>query len=394
MNIVYVELFRSKVRNTIIFILSIFLIISVYIYIGNIMSITNSIDNVGESIPVKFIVSNSSFTRSNGIVIDEKSIQRLSELEIENEAYTIQVGGNINPQNQLTPVQVCDTNILAGNSIDAFQGIEEDDIVYADTIEAFSWDSGENVCIVSNAYASQYSISLNDEISLPLYYIDYHDYTPNFSFVELGEHKLKVVGIFEGEYDILTTTKYLESVIQSKELQVYYSSYYGYVSDPINLNDFKSSLNDNFFIQVRSSNDESLRGNAVTIYDDLFISTVTKLNSNLTLFNQFIIPFILLLILIKIFSNYLIFKKSKREILLYSLLGMSKVRLFFNYFIYVIVIDVVCMIFFLLIGQVFLDSLLINIYISIIYLLVEIVSISVSLIFIMKFNLIYELKEE
>jgi len=123
-------------------------------------------------------------------------------------------------------------------------------------------------------------------------------------FIEVGEPSLMVIGTFRGDNAIeesrrmVVPVKWLRLYAEDNGIPFYYDSARATVKDPLNLNEFKSYMEEMNFgaIDVKASDRRS--GDKLIVQDKIFIETASKILNNLKMFRLFQVPFVILIVIL------------------------------------------------------------------------------------------------
>lgn len=332
------RIWRNKGRSLLSICIAALLVSFVGIYMGNIKKNEITLQSLSDTIPVMAQITNRNGSRDIGLEINTNTLDKLLSEYIVDAIYTAQAGGNLDPNNRVEPIKMCDTIIVATNNVAGVPLIVGDGITYLEGWDDTYLGSDEALCTVSESYAARHAISIGDTISFPLYVIKYEKDGMTHKFIEVGEPSLMVIGTFRGDNEIeesrrmVVPVKWLRLYAEDNGIPFYYDSARATVKDPLNLNEFKSYMEEMNFgaIDVKASDRRS--GDKLIVQDKIFIETASKILNNLKMFRLFQVPFVILIVILIILVSFLILRSYQKDMAIASSLGRQKIISGASYF--------------------------------------------------------------
>lgn len=332
------RLWRNKGRSLLSVCIAALLVSFVGIYMGNIKKNEITLQSLSDTIPVTAQITNRNGSRNIGLEINTNTLDKLLSEYITDPIYTAQAGGNLDPINRVEPVKMCDTTIVATNHVSAVPFIAEAGITYLEGWDETYLGRDEALCTVSESYAARHDISIGDTISFPLYVIKYEKDGMAHKFVEVGQPSLTVIGTFQGKSEIADTQQmivpvnWLRLYTEDKGIPFYYDSALATVKDPLNLNEFKSYMEEMNFGAVDLKASDRRSGDKLIVQDKIFIETASKIQDNLKMFQMFQVPFVILIVILIILVSFLILRSYQKDMAIASSLGRQKMISGVSYF--------------------------------------------------------------
>ena len=328
--------YRRKLLTLLRVFLACFLLLCLELYAGTIQRNKMALDQVGKELPVEVTVVSTDGTQDVGIRIEESKIEGLLATGIKAPVYSTQIAGNIDPVNQLDPVKSCDTSLYGINTLDGFSFLENDSVTFASGFDKTFVESQDPVCVLSTNYAITHNLQVGDNLTLPVYSIDYDQTGYSFQFGSLGTVSLEVIGTFEeasgGQSTVngIVPIAWVRTLYENNELPFFYHSFNGVVNNPLELNSFKVAVEELGFREVIPTAADLRTGNALIIHDKVFRETAERLQGNLRLFKLFMPGFCVLLCALVLVITFFVLRSSRKNIALAYAFGKPLVLLGFT----------------------------------------------------------------
>ena len=328
--------YRRKLLTLLRVFLACFLLLCLELYAGTIQRNKMALDQVGKELPVEVTVVSTDGTQDVGIRIEESKIEGLLATGIKAPVYSTQIAGNIDPVNQLDPVKSCDTSLYGINTLDGFSFLENDSVTFASGFDKTFVESQDPVCVLSTKYAITHNLQVGDNLTLPVYSIDYDQTGYSFQFGSLGTVSLEVIGTFEeasgGQSTVngIVPIAWVRTLYENNELPFFYHSFNGVVNNPLELNSFKVAVEELGFREVNPTAADLRTGNALIIHDKVFRETAERLQGNLRLFKLFMPGFCVLLCALVLVITFFVLRSSRKNIALAYAFGKPLVLLGFT----------------------------------------------------------------
>lgn len=328
---IWCRIWRNKERSLLSICIAALLVSFVGIYMGNIKKNEITLQSLSDTIPVAAQITNRNGSRDIGLEINTNTLDKLLSEYITDPIYTAQAGGNLDPINRVEPVKMCDTVIVATNHVSGVPFIAGDGITFLEGWDETYLGKDKALCMVGERYAARHDISIGDTISFPLYVIKYEKDGMSSKFVEVGQPSLTVIGTFRGENEIdeshrmVVPVNWLRLYVEDKDIPFYYDSARCTVKDPLNLNEFKSYMEEMNFGAVDLKASDRRSGDKLIVQDKIFIETASKIQDNLKMFKMFQVPFFILIVLLIILVSFLILRSYQKDMAIASSLGRQKV---------------------------------------------------------------------
>lgn len=331
------ELFRKKMRSVLLVVLFALLVICMSFYIRNIRSTQAALDDLAEKLPVTVRIVSGDGSRQGGLNILESQFLALSSAGVHDVRCTSSAAGAVGEDARaVDPFAGGDTSIAGANCIEA-TGIAPSSFAFADGYGPSLFSGGpEPVCVVYKGFADEHGLSLGDSVTFPMYKVSRK--SNGLSFLPLGDVELKVVGTFDalaasGEpTSMYVPIAWMQEATKNAGVEFTYGTTSATLDDPMRLNAFKASLQEGGFQEIDPEASGQYGGSAVSVDDEQFVRTAEQLLQNLSLFQSFFVPFLLLLAGLAALVIFLVLRSTSRDMAVANSLGVPKRALFAVFF--------------------------------------------------------------
>lgn len=331
------ELFRKKMRSVLLVVLFALLVICMSFYIRNIRSTQAALDDLAEKLPVTVHIVSGDGSRQGGLNILESQFLALSSAGVHDVLCTSSAAGAVGEDARaVDPFDGGDTSIAGANCAEAI-GISQSAFTYADGYDASLFSGGpEPVCVLYKGFADQNGLEIGDSVSFPMYKVSWQNNGPTYS--PLGDVEVKVVGTFDALMGFWEPTsmyvpiEWMRQVTEAAGVEFTYGNTSATLDDPMRLNAFKASLPEMGFQEANPEASGQYGGSTVSVDDEQFIRTAEQLLQNLSLFQSFFVPFLLLLAGLAALVIFLVLRSTSRDMAVANSLGVPKRALFAVFF--------------------------------------------------------------
>lgn len=131
-----------------------------------------------------------------GFEIDENHFANLMKADIKDAVYTASACANFQEQYRAEDVQGADTSVTAVSGLSALVGVTEENITFENGYDLSFLESVEPLCVVSQSYAAQYGLNVDDMLSMPFYVTRYNDDGFSLRYEHLGMQDVKIIGVY------------------------------------------------------------------------------------------------------------------------------------------------------------------------------------------------------
>ena len=270
--------------------------------------------------------------RTVGFEIDENHFANLMKADIKDAVYTASACANFQEQYRAEDVQGADTSVTAVSGLSALVGVTEENITFENGYDLSFLESVEPLCVVSQSYAAQYGLNVDDMLSMPFYVTRYNDDGFSLRYEHLGMQDVKIIGVYADSASgssvpcsMIVSVPWLQTVVKENNLRFYYSSFRCALRDPMKLNDFKDAMRSAGFAKPDPNALDERHGDTLVVDDQLFIETAEKLEQNLKVLRWFLAPFFALVIVLVTLVTFLLLRSTRRDMAISLSLGRPKI---------------------------------------------------------------------
>lgn len=320
------QLFRNKGRTIILLLASAMLAGCIAFYLGNISANEEALDQLAATTPVMAEVSNSSGDRTSGLNITAFRCDNFCAnpylTDFRMSVYG--VGAFSELARAQDPFVGGDVNVNGINRLDCIWA-PDGEFIFMDGYDEGFLEGEEPLCLVNREFAQRNNISVGDDVSLPIYTIQYD--MNGMVYTPLGEQTLKVIGTsysFINPKEFLVPEKWMRNIVEGQGGEFYYNSLDAQLKDPRQLNRFKDSIYDMSFLEANPEAQDVFGGTTICVDDEQYITSAENLGQTIMLFKRFQIPFFVLVIAMIVLAIFLIMRNSRHEIAIASSLGRPK----------------------------------------------------------------------
>lgn len=320
--------FRNRGRTALSVCIAALLVCCMSFYLGSIQTAESAEENLAQVIPVTAQVVSRSGARTVGFEIDENHFANLMKADIKDAVYTASACANFQEQYRAEDVQGADTSVTAVSGLSALVGVTEENITFENGYDLSFLESAEPLCVVSQSYAAQYGLNVDDMLSMPFYVTRYNDDGFSLRYEHLGMQDVKIIGVYADSASgssvpcsMIVSVPWLQTVVKENNLRFYYSSFRCALRDPMKLNDFKDAMRGAGFAKPDPNALDERHGDTLVVDDQIFIETAEKLEQNLKVLRWFLAPFFALVTLV----TFLLLRSTRRDIAISLSLGRPKI---------------------------------------------------------------------
>lgn len=301
------------------------------VYWENIVNTEQSLQKLSDSIPVTGTLTDISGKKQTALEIPTSTVDRiLKSGYVKNAVYIGQAAGNLEVYNQIENPKVFDTTIIGSNSYAAFSSLTKDKVQFSEKGDVDFLSSDKSLCVISEQYAKEHNVNMEDILEFPLYSIEYKQESNSIQYHKVGTAKLTVIGYVSEQYfgsssaNVLVPIQWLRSFIENADIPFSYISMTFQVKEPMELNAFKKEMEK---IGLREKNSEAIEeicGDTLILDDTIFIENADRLQTILWILEKFQGPFYLLIGILMITVDFLIMRSRRLEIAIATSLGQKK----------------------------------------------------------------------
>lgn len=341
-----VNIKRYRYKSILNLLICIVLVVLLNLFIGNLESNRRQLKDTSETIRINAGISNLNGSQQNGLVIREHIVDAILESDyIANPAITVVLSAGLGgfPKENLQDHMTIDA---AGvTRLEALNGITEFTLIpKTGTLLPQARPMGIP-CIVEKGLLAEKNWSIGQTITLSMYY-DYLDINNQYTLQQLKTEKLYIAGSIlssEGEYlpQVIVPFWWVREIFHEKNIPFVANEASFELKNPLLTNAFKKEMQEKLqLLEINPAAEFSYAGNALTVNDETFILSASRIQNNINMLTGFL-PFILLIIiLIGYITSYLLIQNRRGQYATMRSLGMSGRMCFVTFFMESIVVEV------------------------------------------------------
>ena len=207
------------------------------------------------------------------------------------------------------------------------------------TAKARRFLSGDSAqCVIGEDYAERTGLHPGDTLSLEIYTV--RQSMNGTIYQMIGNAALEIIGTHSapGGADVILPVNFLRTEAETAGVSFLYDSCSALVVDSTHLKDFKAEMQ-KYFMDINPSAEDPNAGDALSVEDELFVKTASRLRQNIALFQSMLVPFFALIIGLVVLTTFLTMRSTRRDMAIACSLGVSKWRCAAPNFISTVLLD-------------------------------------------------------
>lgn len=319
------QLFCNRGRSVLILCIAALLTLCMAFYVGNIGASEAALQSLSDSVPVTVRITSRNGAKTAGLNIEAKPFDHLTEAGVHDVRCTAVAAGAYSPEVRAQEMFLGgDTTVRAGNSLAALE-LSADDLHFADGQSAAFLIGDSAQCVISEDYAERTGLHPGDTLSLEIYTV--RQSMNGTIYQKIGDAALEIIGTHSaaGGADVILPVRYLRAEAETAGVSFLYDSCSALVDDSTHLKDFKAEMQ-KYFMDINPSAEDPNAGDALSVEDELFVKTASRLRQNIALFQSMLVPFFALIIGLVVLTTFLTMRSTRRDMAIARSLGVSKWR--------------------------------------------------------------------
>lgn len=329
---------RSRGRSVLVLCIAALLAACMAFYVGNIGVNKAALQSLSDSVPVTVRITSRNGAKTAGLNIEAKPFDHLTEAGVHDVRCTAVAAGAFSPEVRAQEMFLGgDTIVRAGNSLEALE-LSADNLHFADGQSAAFLSGDSAQCVIGEDYAERTGLHPGDTLSLEIYTVrqsmngTIYQMTGNVALEIIGTHSAP------GGADVILPVNFLRTEAETAGVSFLYDSCSALVDDSTHLKDFKAEMQ-KYFMDINPSAEDPNAGDALSVEDELFVKTASRLRQNIALFQSMIVPFFALIIGLVVLTTFLTMRSTRRDMAIARSLGVSKWRCAAPNFISTVLLD-------------------------------------------------------
>lgn len=338
---------RHKIKSILAVVTCMLIVVFLFLYISGIVVNQRELDALPDAIPINARISNLNGSLSMHMKIKDSVIKGLEGSKyVADYDYTEEVAATLtkipedmaeDPDQSSLDFPLC----LGVNREEAYPDLMPNAISYTEGYDRDVLEEDEPVCLIGENQMKAHNLTVGDSIWMTLFYISYPNDNAYKVYKWMGIYEVKIAGSFKNDFtedadrteQVLFPVKWLEKLHTQIGAPFFADSARFRVADPLQLNNFKAEMKKLGLLSVISEANYSQRGFALTVYDETFIKTATRLNENISLMKM-LMPLVVGIIgLLGFVVSNLLLQSRRPEFAIMRSLGVSQKSCFFILFV-------------------------------------------------------------
>lgn len=316
---------RSRGRSVLVLCIAALLAACMAFYVGNIGVNKAALQSLSDSVPVTVRITSRNGAKTAGLNIEAKPFDHLTEAGVHDVRCTAVAAGAFSPEVRAQEMFLGgDTIVRAGNSLEALE-LSADNLHFADGQSAAFLSGDSAQCVIGEDYAERTGLHPGDTLSLEIYTV--RQSMNGTIYQMIGDAALKIIGTHSapGGVDVILPVNFLRTEAETAGVSFLYDSCSALVDDSTHLKGFKAEMQ-KYFMDINPSAEDPNAGDALSVEDELFVKTASRLRQNIALFQSMLVPFFALIIGLVALTTFLTMRSTRRDMAIARSLGVSKWR--------------------------------------------------------------------
>lgn len=329
---------RSRGRSVLILCIAALLTLCMAFYVGNIGASEAALQSLSDSVPVTVRITSRNGAKTAGLNIEAKPFDHLTEAGVHDVRCTAVAAGAFSPEVRAQEMFLGgDTTVRAGNSLEALE-LSAEDLHFVDGQSAAFLIGDSAQCVIGEDYAERTGLHPGDTLSLEIYTV--RQSMNGTIYQMIGDAALEIIGTHSapGGADVILPVNFLRTEAETAGVSFLYDSCSALVDDSTHLKDFKAEMQ-KYFMDINPSAEDPNAGDALSVEDELFVKTASRLRQNIALFQSMLVPFFALIIGLVVLTTFLTMRSTRRDMAIARSLGVSKWRCAAPNFISTVLLD-------------------------------------------------------
>lgn len=329
---------RSRGRSVLVLCIAALLAACMAFYVGNIGVNKAALQSLSDSVPVTVRITSRNGAKTAGLNIEAKPFDHLTEAGVHDVRCTVVAAGAFSPEVRAQEMFLGgDTIVRAGNSLEALE-LSADNLHFADGQSAAFLSGDSAQCVIGEDYAERTGLHPGDTLSLEIYTV--RQSMNGTIYQMIGDAALEIIGTHSapGGADVILPVNFLRTEAETAGVSFLYDSCSALVDDSTDLKGFKAEMQ-KYFMDINPSAEDPNAGDALSVEDELFVKTASRLRQNIALFQSMLVPFFALIIGLVVLTTFLTMRSTRRDMAIARSLGVSKWRCAAPNFISTVLLD-------------------------------------------------------
>ena len=327
----FLNIRRHRSKSILVVITCILTVVFAFIFMNSIQANQSQLQSLPQALPVTARIENLNGSQMVGLEISEDMIQKLAgSKHVKNLLYTAQLAANF-PSVPDEANQYKKISIIAANDIQALPDLNDKQIKLADDVNADFLNNSDAICLADDLFMQKNNLAPGDTVDLAMYTLKSLENGQSFTFVGLGNCRLRIVGTIESagsvnlvQTDIVCPYGWAKEKCAQAGVDFTLDSASFTVANPLDLNAFKAEMKAMYLLPIVPTADFKIYGDALAVKDETFIQTASRLKNSLAVLYAFEPVIFIMIALVGYALAYLLMQSRRAEIVIMRSLGNSR----------------------------------------------------------------------
>ena len=286
---------RHKKKSFLSILISGMIVLFLLLYISNIEKNQAQLIKLGRTIPITGSICNIDGSQDVGLQIDLEMLNKMRDTGLIKDEVTAMDIWAAMPNTYDKSALGCLCRFVGTNSFSIFSSFTPQDISFIDGYDESFLNGNEPVCILRDRFVDDENINLDEDLTIEVFASKYDKEGEIIDDVErIGLVNMKIIGIFKSKTQrrheapfIISPIKFVESIYEGTNVRSYASAARFTLKDSLKVNEFKSKMQEIGFSSTNMQGGFSRVGKALTINDETFIMSATRLTESLNMLKSF-----------------------------------------------------------------------------------------------------------
>jgi hypothetical protein len=322
---------RRKQKSALVVLISLIIAFFAFVYVSGIQTNERELSALPKAMPITARITNMNGSQIAGLEIGESLIEKITDSGYARDLYyTAQLEANFSdiPDEKNQAKEIF---IRAVNDINAIPNYEDMAIELDGSTSLEFLRGNDDKCIADYVWLQYNDLSVGDSIEINLYGLKYDPSFYTYTIVPLGTSSLLIAGSMSpsgsdgGIYmDLLCPAGWAKEKYAAAGENFSLDSAMFTVADPLRLNEFKAAMKKIYLMPVDPRADAKIYGSALTVHDETFIKTATRLKSHLATLYGFAAAVFAVIVLVGYALSYLFMQSRRVEVVIMRSLGVNR----------------------------------------------------------------------
>ncbi len=320
---------RRKQKSILVVLISLLIASFAFVYVGGVQTNEHQLAALPQAIPVTARIENLDGSEIAGLEISGKTVDAINDSGyVKDLYYSVQIRANFSsiPDESEKAKEI---ELRAVNDINAIPNYQDLNIELDGSVTLDFLRGNEAKCIADYDWLQRNDLSVGDTIELNLYCLKYEPKDYAFRCAPLGTYSLLIAGSMTSSAEVagslLCPAAWVKEKHRTAGETFLTDSAMFTVADPLHLDEFKAAMKKLYLMPINPvAENARVYGNALSVQDEIFIKTATRIMSTLSVLYTFAAVIIVVVALTGYALAYLFMQTRRIEVVLMRSLGTTR----------------------------------------------------------------------